>query len=254
MAALGASFVCLHGSVCRYQLSGRRCGSEPSQISLAVPLYYELHDLLYEGSESQGAFTGLDNDVASAMKEGLTKYKKYYTFMNGSGMYYTALILDHWVKGDLILGEMEDKEAGNLILNAIHNNLHQRYPSIGSKSPRYGISQPSTPEIKRCNVESRMLQRLQPKTPPRLSDIDQYFESPRVSVLDTTDPNWLCNWWCVHKDELPQMAAAARDFLPIPASEVAVERLFNMGRDLLGIRRHSMKVDTMRMLMLMNDI
>lgn len=58
----------------------------------------------------------------------------------------------------------------------------------------------------------------------------------------------------VHKDELPQMAAAARDFLPIPASEVAVERLFNMGRDVLGIRRHSMKADTMRILMLMNDI
>jgi len=50
------------------------------------------------------------------------------------------------------------------------------------------------------------------------------------------------------------MAAAARDYLPIPASEVAVERLFNMGRDVLGIRRHSMKADTMRMLMLMNDI
>lgn len=68
------------------------------QISLAVPLYYELHDLLYEGSESKGAFTGLDHDIASAMKEGLTKYKKYYTFTDGSDMYYTALILDPRVK------------------------------------------------------------------------------------------------------------------------------------------------------------
>ncbi|KAK9484587.1 hypothetical protein V1527DRAFT_469715, partial [Lipomyces starkeyi] len=37
------------------------------QISLAVPLYYELHDLLYEGSESQGTFAGLDQDIISAM-------------------------------------------------------------------------------------------------------------------------------------------------------------------------------------------
>jgi hypothetical protein len=50
------------------------------------------------------------------------------------------------------------------------------------------------------------------------------------------------------------MAKAARDYLAIPASEVAVERLFSAGRDLLGIRRHSMKADTMRMLMLMNDV
>jgi hypothetical protein len=49
------------------------------------------------------------------------------------------------------------------------------------------------------------------------------------------------------------MAAAARDFLAIPASEVAVESLFSKERDLLGIRRHSMKAYTMRMLMLMDD-
>lgn len=37
-------------------------------------------------------------------------------------------------------------------------------------------------------------------------------------------------------------------FLIRPVSEDAVERLFNKGRDL-----HSMKADTMRMLMLMDD-
>ena len=49
------------------------------------------------------------------------------------------------------------------------------------------------------------------------------------------------------------MAAAARDYLAIPASEVAVERLFSNGRDLLGVRRGSMKAETMRMLTLMDD-
>jgi hypothetical protein len=36
-----------------------------------IPLYYELHDLLDEGSESQGGFKELDSDIASAVKEGL---------------------------------------------------------------------------------------------------------------------------------------------------------------------------------------
>ncbi|KAK9364575.1 hypothetical protein V1509DRAFT_678595, partial [Lipomyces kononenkoae] len=35
---------------------------------------------------------------------------------------------------------------------------------------------------------------------------------------------------------------AARDYLAIPASEVAVERLFSGGRDLLGLRRHLARV------------
>jgi hypothetical protein len=98
------------------------------------------------------------------------------------------------------------------------------------------------------DAESRMLQRLQPRSQSQLSDIDRYFDRPLVSVTDTKDPNWLCNWWRTHKDEYPQMAAAARDYLAIPASEVAVERLFSVGRDLLGIRRHSM-----RMSMLLRD-
>lgn len=40
------------------------------------------------------------------------------------------------------------------------------------------------------------------------------------------------------------MGAAARDYLTIPAAEVAVERLFNRGRALLGLRRHSLNGET----------
>jgi len=47
------------------------------------------------------------------------------------------------------------------------------------------------------------------------------------------------------------MAAAARDYLAIPASEAAVERSFSIGRDLLGDRRQSMNGDTIRLLMLL---
>ena len=52
----------------------------------------------------------------------------------------------------------------------------------------------------------------------------------------------------------PRTAAAARDYLSIPASEVAVERLFNQGRDLSGLRGHSLSAETMRKLMLLRDM
>ncbi|KAK9318714.1 hypothetical protein V1517DRAFT_334848, partial [Lipomyces orientalis] len=44
------------------------------------------------------------------------------------------------------------------------------------------------------------------------------------------------------------------DYLAIPASEVAVERLFNSGTDLLGPRRHYLSADTMRELVLLRDM
>lgn len=46
--------------------------------------------------------------------------------------------------------------------------------------------------------------------------------------------------------------AATRNYLEIPASEVSVERLFNVGRDVLRVRRFSMKAETMRILMLLD--
>jgi hypothetical protein len=223
------------------------------QISLAVPIYYELHDLLNDASECNGDFAGLDQDLALAVKEGMKKYEKYYTFMDESDTYYTALVLDPRVKGGLILDELQgDNNAGALILQAIRSALHEKYPPNDAQLNSSIITQ-QHPPVEFTDAESRMLQRLQSRNQPLLSDIDRYFDSPLVTVTDTKDQNWLFNWWRTHKDEYPRMAAAARDYLAIPASEVAVERLFSAGRDLLGVRRHSMKANTMRMLMLIGD-
>jgi hypothetical protein len=49
------------------------------------------------------------------------------------------------------------------------------------------------------------------------------------------------------------MAKAARDYLAIPTLEVDIERLFNNGRDLLGIRRFAMSGNTMRTMILLKD-
>jgi len=41
--------------------------------------------------------------------------------------------------------------------------------------------------------------------------------------------------------------------IAIPVAEVVVERLFSSGRDTLVTRRHSMKAETMRLLMTLRD-
>ena len=53
--------------------------------------------------------------------------------------------------------------------------------------------------------------------------------------------------------EYPVMSQVARDYLPVPAAEVDVERLFSAGRDLIGLRRHSLSIDTMRALMILRQ-
>jgi hypothetical protein len=113
---------------------------------------------LHESSELEGIFKELDPNIASAItKEGSKKYKNNYTFMDDSELYYTALVLDPWVKGDLILQELEDKEAGNLILKDIHDRLCQKYLSRNGDSLSYDISYQSTPTVKHSSMESQML-------------------------------------------------------------------------------------------------
>ena len=67
-------------------------------------------------------------------------------------------------------------------------------------------------------------------------------------------PNYCEEWWRAHKTESPCMAAAARDFLAIPGTEVSVERVFSEARGVLQDNRHSFKGNTIRALMLSRDM
>jgi hypothetical protein len=62
---------------------------------------------------------------------------------------------------------------------------------------------------------------------------------------------------CLNSDksteEFSQMAAAACNYLVIPASEVSVERLFSNGRDIIGLRWYASSPGMMRQLALPRD-
>jgi hypothetical protein len=89
------------------------------------------------------------------------------------------------------------------------------------------------------------------------SDVDLYFSTLVIDWRNGSgkdDPNWVLNWWRSHESEYPIMSQVARDYLAIPAGEVDVERLFSSGRDLIGIRRNSLSIDTMRALMILKSL
>jgi len=49
------------------------------------------------------------------------------------------------------------------------------------------------------------------------------------------------------------MFEVARDYIVVAALEVDIERLFSSSRDMLGVRRWSLQVKTMRSLTLLKD-
>jgi hypothetical protein len=75
-------------------------------------------------------------------------------------------------------------------------------------------------------------------------EVDKYLtqrcEDPSIDPID---------YWKVHCKQFPGLSTVAKDILPIPGSSVAVERIFNCGRDMLGLRRYSLKPETFSALM-----
>ena len=103
-------------------------------------------------------------------------------------------------------------------------------------------------------LEARLLSKIQQQPSNSTnSDIDRYFSDSLAQIPEDTtkDPNWLFNWWKNHKNEYPRIAAAACDYLAIPASEVSCKRVFSAGRDMIGIRRFSLHANTMWQLSLL---
>ncbi|OGE46980.1 hypothetical protein PENARI_c080G05268 [Penicillium arizonense] len=98
------------------------------QISLVLPIYYEHHDLLHDVAERKEDFADLAENIASAVGGSIKKYIKYYTFMDASDLYYTALVLDPRVKGALLLNEFSEETAGRAILQTLRDYLHRKYP------------------------------------------------------------------------------------------------------------------------------
>jgi len=49
------------------------------------------------------------------------------------------------------------------------------------------------------------------------------------------------------------MYAVARDYLPIPGAKVDVKRLFNIAREILGLRHALMNAETLQALILLKD-
>ena len=97
----------------------------------------------------------------------------------------------------------------------------------------------------------------QAATPARASNLPPYPDLDHLVGHDSAAPSSprstviTCplEYWKTHSQQFPYLSSVAKDILSIPGSSVAVERLFNCGRDVIGLRRHSLKPETLSALM-----
>jgi hypothetical protein len=223
------------------------CSREQPSIQMLARMYGEVGVLLRYIAQQKGEFARIDDGLVQAVEAGRGVFDKYYRYMLDSNIFFIATVLDPRIKTKWIQQNVENPDE---VIERIRVFLKATYP-------------PPDPDLP-THAEDEAFQSLEYQfVAPFLdqssadtveNDIDTYLDTPCIKYFGpkTIDQSqWVLDWWNANKSQYTCMACVAREFLAIPASEVDCERLFNEGRDLLGIRRYSMSGNTMRTMMLL---
>jgi hypothetical protein len=211
-------------------------------------LYLKLDQILQSIIKKQGVYASYDPSLIEAARKGLEIFNKYYLAMKSNDMYWIACVLDPRIKTNWLKKNHPDAQE---ILVRIKKFMKEAYLPEEQLPERLA----SDNQQAKMDLEFDFLQEYG-STITAEDDIDRYFDTPSVKfVLNEKEcqVQWILNWWAAHKQEFPLMFAVARDYLPIPGAEVDVERLFNIARNILGLRRMSMSAETLRALILLKD-
>jgi hypothetical protein len=165
-------------------------------------------------------------------------------------MYYAAMVLDPCIKSNLIKEQYGDEAID--VIKRIKDWFKKEYQSpLPPLAPLAEVKLPSNVSVHQLGL----LRRARKSTSLVSYDIDRYLDTLTLDWDEANEsnyhPNWVLRWWKANAFQFPLIAMGARDLLVVPGSEVDVERLFSGSRDLLGIRRFSLKGETMRILILL---
>jgi len=228
-------------------------------LSRSLEIYWDLDDLLERVISGEGIYSELDQSICKAFKAGKAKHVKYLEEMEKCTIIYAAHILDPRCKTSLIKDMMGDQT--DRIVTAVTDYFKAEWPetvATGSASTSWQSSaalpdtRPADISIARWKqLQSKMAQDVQASIAPLTSELERWLASKPEEWQ--TSPDFVRMWWKEHASQWPELAVAARDLLPVSASEVDVERLFSGCRDEIGIRRHSLKAETVRVLTLLRS-
>jgi hAT family C-terminal dimerisation region len=227
-----------------------------SKDQLCLPetlgIMWGLDDLLDDVQNKDGQFGDIGDDIQDAFATGVAQVEEYNSLINENIMYHVAAVLDPRIKCTLIKEQYGD--GAKEIIQRIKDWLKSEYqqaPTSAASSIEPTL--PSNANIHQVNL----LLRARKSVASTLSDIDRYLDGEPLEWDDKDEsnyrPEWLLEYWKANAFLFPLMALAARDILAVPGSEVDVERLFCGGKDLLGLRRHGLSGETMRILTLLKS-
>ncbi|KAF8705378.1 protein dimerization, partial [Rhizoctonia solani] len=239
--------------VCKWLKFFRRAlvrisGEKYPTLSFSLHIYFVL--ILYVNSLEAESEVRQNPSILSGIQACKLKLQDFLDKLTrDSQYYYYAMVLDPRYKNTLfklnaasierLLPSNWLSECAESFINTSHAFYNDTISSTVQPPP--GISDvdefdhamhASMPQWAYRHQESTSLAR----------EIQEYLAEPTT----TMEP---LEWWSRHHQRFPRLAAMARDYLCIPGSSVAVERVLSTGRDVISLRRASLSAETISILM-----
>jgi hypothetical protein len=200
-------------------------------------MFGELRSILLAIKERRGEWQKVSPAKTVPVSDGISLLEKYHDCVKENDIYYIVSVLDPRIKTKWL----KTLPDGEKIVDRIREFLKKAYST--TKQP---VS--TAPSTNWNSFEYRFLEAFQPtQNSIAESDIYKYFDTPTISTgfdMRQSQTEFIQNRWKVNRLEFSCMAKVAQDHLAIPAAEVDTEKLSNGGRNMLGIRRFSMKGKT----------
>lgn len=132
--------------------------------------------------------------------------------------------------------------ANNLLSRRTQGTEWFRKPTLPSQSSRsQSLSQSERSQS--CELISEDGEQ---STGATRQEGETYLSTPIIMEHKDFD---LLAWWRENQATYPRLALVAKDILAIPIAGVGVERVFNIAKDIIGDRRHRLKAQTIRQLL-----
>ena len=213
-------------------------GKKYPTLSYVMPIFIEL----FTSIERESATSSDDDPMAAPLAAAHKMLSKYYSFSDDSPYYLIAVLLEPRFKRKYL--EQKGFDTGypgiiDMSMSRLTALVHSIKESQCTEERTCTVLPHSEPSSLLSNMFSHCL-----SDGFEMNEIETYFslrcEDPPV------DPIY---YWKAHSLQFPSLSVVAKHILSIPGSSVSVERLFNCGRHTIGLRRHSMKPETLSALM-----
>jgi hypothetical protein len=169
------------------------------------------------------------------MKLARKKMDRYYSLMDSSSAYHIAMILHPGMKLEYFRKQrwlktwIETAQDSELV----QDEYITRYQKIQEPTSTGDKEKHSNNFTSFGNLSIKPLN-------GEMTELDLYLSQPVKNVANPL------KWWLTHSHTFPTLSQMASNYLSIPATSTAVERVFSQGRHLLSHTRNRMKGKTLR--------